>query len=171
MWLEFRVRHVEPAGVERSKFFVVIQTVAGHMWIGPDAGCAPVATRSASRISEETKPSPQILQRILIAIMSSMTDKAAIDHTGSNVLLSAVVPIYNEADNISPFFDRLNKILDALGETYEIICVDDGSTDESVDLLVAERSRNPSVKIVRLSRNFGKESAHPAAAFAPEPSR
>ena len=91
--------------------------------------------------------------------MSSMTDKAAIDHTGSNVLLSAVVPIYNEADNISPFFDRLNKVLDDLGETYEIICVDDGSTDESADRLVVERSRNPAIKILRLSRNFGKELA------------
>ncbi len=88
-----------------------------------------------------------------------MTDKAAFDSTGPDVFLSTVVPIYNEADNISPFFDRLNTILDALGETYEIICVDDGSTDESVDLLIAERSRNPAVKIVRLSRNFGKELA------------
>ena len=88
-----------------------------------------------------------------------MTDKAAFDRAGPDVFLSTVVPIYNEADNIRPFFDRLNKILDALGETYEIICVDDGSTDESVDLLIAERSRNPAVKIVRLSRNFGKELA------------
>lgn len=88
-----------------------------------------------------------------------MIDKTALDRAGPDVLLSTVVPIYNEADNISPFFDRLNEILDALGETYEIICVDDGSTDESADLLVAERSRNPAVKIVRLSRNFGKELA------------
>ncbi len=88
-----------------------------------------------------------------------MIDKTALDRAGPDVLLSTVVPIYNEADNISPFFDRLNKILDALGETCEIICVDDGSTDESVALLVAERSRNPAIKIVRLSRNFGKELA------------
>ncbi len=88
-----------------------------------------------------------------------MTDNAAFDRAGPDMLLSTIVPIYNEAGNISPFFDRLTKILDALGEPYEIICVDDGSSDESVALLVAERSRNPAIKIVRLSRNFGKELA------------
>ena len=92
----------------------------------------------------------------MTTIVSVMTDKIAFEHTRSDVFLSSVVPIYNEADNIGPFFDRLKKILDALGEPYEIICVDDGSTDESADLLVAERSRNPAVKIVRLSRNFGE---------------
>jgi glycosyltransferase involved in cell wall biosynthesis len=74
-------------------------------------------------------------------------------------VLSVVVPMYNEADNIGPFFERLEKVVDGLGEDYEIICVDDGSTDASVEQLITQRSRNPAIKIVELSRNFGKELA------------
>lgn len=78
---------------------------------------------------------------------------------GQDLALSIVVPIYNEADNIGPFFERLQKTLVDLGEAYEIVCVDDGSTDASAEQLIAQRNQNQAVKIVRLSRNFGKELA------------
>lgn len=86
-------------------------------------------------------------------------DKDASGHPGRDVVLSVVVPIYNETDNISSFFERLEKVLDALSQSYEIICVDDGSTDTSAERLIAERGRNAAIKIVQLSRNFGKELA------------
>ncbi len=73
--------------------------------------------------------------------------------------ISIVTPIYNEVDNIDPFFERLEKVLNDLGETYEIVCVDDGSSDASAERLIDHRRRNPAIKIVRLSRNFGKELA------------
>ena len=76
-----------------------------------------------------------------------------------DIALSIVVPIYNEADNISAFFERLWKTLEDLGEAYEIVCVDDGSTDASAEQLIEHRNQNPAIKIVRLSRNFGKELA------------
>ncbi len=88
-----------------------------------------------------------------------MADKAAAGASGHGVEISVVVPMYDEADNIDSFFERLEKVLDGLDESYEVVCVDDGSTDDSGELLIAHRRRNAAIKIVRLSRNFGKELA------------
>ena len=88
-----------------------------------------------------------------------MMDKAATGASGPDLVLSVVVPIYNEADNIGPFLQRLERALDGLDGSYEVVCVDDGSTDGSAERLIEERHRNPAIKLVRLSRNFGKELA------------
>lgn len=88
-----------------------------------------------------------------------MVENADYSTAGENLVLSVVVPIYNEMDNINLFFARLEKSLDDLSGRYEVICVDDGSSDASVERLIAERQRNPAIKIVSLSRNFGKELA------------
>lgn len=74
-------------------------------------------------------------------------------------LLSIVIPMLNEAENLKPLFDRLLPVVDRLGMETEIICVDDGSGDETVALLKAMRARTPSIKIISFSRNFGKEVA------------
>lgn len=73
--------------------------------------------------------------------------------------LSILVPIKNEATNLQAFFTRVVLVLDGLGLTYEIICIDDGSTDASLQSLIEHRRLNPSIKIVGLSRNFGKDAA------------
>ncbi len=73
--------------------------------------------------------------------------------------LSIVVPIFNEAANIEPFFARLDPVLDRLGMTAEIVCVDDGSSDNSWNQLAQRRERDPRLRLVRLSRNFGKDVA------------
>jgi glycosyltransferase involved in cell wall biosynthesis len=73
--------------------------------------------------------------------------------------VSIVVPIYNEADCIAPFLKELVAVLiDCAGE-YEIVCVDDGSTDGSARLLHQARASNKRIRIIHLSRNFGKEAA------------
>ena len=74
-------------------------------------------------------------------------------------VLSVVVPCYNESDNVDTLFERLESVLDALGETYEIVCVDDGSRDDTLARLAAHHERNPAIKVVGLARNFGKEIA------------
>ncbi len=86
-------------------------------------------------------------------------DKAATRLPAQDVVISVVVPMYNEADSIDAFFERLEQTLSGLGEAYEIVCVDDGSTDASAERVLARRHRNPAIKIVQLSRNFGKELA------------
>jgi glycosyltransferase involved in cell wall biosynthesis len=92
-----------------------------------------------------------------------MNRETAAKTNARNVLLSIVVPMYNEADNIEPFLARVEKVAESvvapLDEGYEIVCVDDGSRDSTVSKLLAERKRNPAIKIVSLSRNFGKDIA------------
>jgi len=73
--------------------------------------------------------------------------------------LSIVVPVYNEAAGLAAFWARLAPVLDALGLPAEVIFVDDGSTDATLAQLVSLRHADRRVKIVSLSRNFGKEVA------------
>ncbi|MEM6450254.1 MAG: glycosyltransferase family 2 protein [Cyanobacteria bacterium P01_D01_bin.105] len=75
------------------------------------------------------------------------------------VQISVVVPLYCEASNVDYLFKRLEGTLYRLGCTYEIVCVDDGSHDRTVQALQQHRLRNPRIKIVALARNFGKELA------------
>ena len=73
--------------------------------------------------------------------------------------LSIVVPCYNEAPNLDFLLDRLRSVLDPLQLTYEIICVNDGSQDETLGQLIQHHQRDDRIKVVNLSRNFGKEVA------------
>ena len=81
----------------------------------------------------------------------------------SNLILSVVVPMYNERESIDRFFERIVNVVDelvqALNGNYEIVCVDDGSTDGTLERLLFHHDRNPKIKILSLSRNFGKEIA------------
>ncbi|MFL6725096.1 MAG: glycosyltransferase family 2 protein [Sphingomicrobium sp.] len=76
-------------------------------------------------------------------------------------LLSVVVPVKNEEDCILPFVDRVGAILDAVAADsgWEILFVDDGSTDATLAAIVAANMRDPRVRALSLSRNFGKEAA------------
>jgi len=74
-------------------------------------------------------------------------------------LLSIVVPIYNESLNIDGFFARLVPVLESLGEPFEVICIDDGSKDDSVLRLKRRNEADPRLKLLVFSRNFGKEAA------------
>lgn len=76
-----------------------------------------------------------------------------------NVELSIIIPCYNEEPNINHLFERLISVLELLDMTYEIVCVNDGSTDNTLKLLVEYYQRNPLIKVVNFSRNFGKEIA------------
>ena len=85
------------------------------------------------------------------------TDLTPRDLTGRK--LSIVAPAYNEEEVLPLFFRRLEPLLESCVPDYEIICINDGSRDRTLAVLLAERRRNPRVKIVNLSRNFGKETA------------
>lgn len=73
--------------------------------------------------------------------------------------LSVVIPCKNEADNLEHLFERLRLTLDPLGIPYEIICVNDGSEDDTLEKLIAFHRQDPRIKVVNLSRGFGKEIA------------
>jgi glycosyltransferase involved in cell wall biosynthesis len=74
-------------------------------------------------------------------------------------VLSVVVPMHNEAANVQAFYDRVSAVLDGIGDPWEIVCVDDGSRDATLVALAGLHQRDPRVKVIGLSRNFGKEAA------------
>lgn len=74
-------------------------------------------------------------------------------------LVSVVMPMHNERDGLDPLFARLVPVLQGLGVPFEIVCVDDGSRDDTWERLKVARDRVPNLKIVTFSRNFGKEIA------------
>lgn len=75
------------------------------------------------------------------------------------ILLSVVVPAFNEEAVLHECHSRLSKVLDALGVSAEIVFVNDGSTDNTPEVLYRLREQDPRVAVVELSRNFGKEIA------------
>ena len=77
--------------------------------------------------------------------------------------ISILVPMHNEELNLSYLFERLESVLEGLKLTYEIICVNDGSKDNTLPHLLDHRDRNNRIKVINLSRNFGKEIALTAA--------
>jgi len=79
--------------------------------------------------------------------------------TKSSETLSIVIPVFNEEENISPLCDRLIPVLKRMGRPYEVIFVDDGSTDGSLEILLDMTKKNPGVKVISLSRNFGQTAA------------
>jgi glycosyltransferase involved in cell wall biosynthesis len=79
--------------------------------------------------------------------------------------LSIVIPVFNEAPNLVELHRELTGTLVTSGRSYEILFVDDGSTDESFGILAAIQGRDPRVRVVRFRRNFGQTSAF-SAGFA-----
>jgi glycosyltransferase involved in cell wall biosynthesis len=76
-----------------------------------------------------------------------------------SVEFSVIIPLYCEESSVDYLFDRLEAVLTELKVTHEFICVDDGSKDNTLQCLVKHHHRNPNIKVVALSRNFGKEIA------------
>ncbi|WP_372965358.1 glycosyltransferase family 2 protein [Marinobacter sp.] len=74
-------------------------------------------------------------------------------------LLSLVVPVFNERPMLPLFFERVFAVLAALDLRWEIVLVDDGSDDGSAQYIRSVIDRSPGVRLVKLSRNFGKEAA------------
>jgi glycosyltransferase involved in cell wall biosynthesis len=73
--------------------------------------------------------------------------------------LSAVVPAYNEVESLPPLFTELRAALDATGRTWELVMVDDGSTDGTRELMQAEEARDPRVRALLLEKNAGQSAA------------
>ena len=75
-------------------------------------------------------------------------------------LLSVVVPCYNEQESLQLFYDAAVKVFDTLDMDYEIILVNDGSRDRTLDVMLDLYHAHPGIiKVVNFSRNFGKEGA------------
>jgi glycosyltransferase involved in cell wall biosynthesis len=72
---------------------------------------------------------------------------------------SVVAPVFNEVETIPRFYERTVKVMEALGERFELVLVNDGSSDGSYEVLQGLHQRDPRVRIVDFSRNFGHQIA------------
>lgn len=98
-----------------------------------------------------------------LAVPATLTGPARRSPRAQRQRLSVVIPCYNEAANVERLFERLIPALDRVaaeaGMEWEVVCVNDGSRDDTLDRLLDVHDREPRVKLVDLSRNFGKELA------------
>ena len=89
---------------------------------------------------------------------------AALGHTARPAMdkrpdLSVVIPAYNEVDNLAPLFAEMRAALEATGRSWELVMVDDGSTDGTAQAMQAEEARDARVKALLLEKNAGQSAA------------
>lgn len=73
--------------------------------------------------------------------------------------ISVVIPIYNEEENLETLHRRLRETMDRLGKSYEIVLVDDGSSDRSVEIIHRLIAGDPHLKLIEFNRNYGQHAA------------
>jgi glycosyltransferase involved in cell wall biosynthesis len=76
--------------------------------------------------------------------------------------ISVVIPLYNEEENVRELHDRLKAVLDTMGADYEVLFIDDGSTDSTLQLLQDIQKEDSQVVVLSLRRNFGQTAAFAA---------
>ncbi len=88
--------------------------------------------------------------------METREDPAALRHA---VEITALIPVYNEAENLRPLLEKLTGDLKALGKSYEILVMDDGSTDATAEQLHELHRVIPNLRAIVFRRNYGKSAA------------
>lgn len=73
--------------------------------------------------------------------------------------LSIVVPVYNEEENVRPLFEKIREVCEAIGSTYEVLFVDDGSVDNTFEVLSEMRNQEPCLAVIRFQENAGQTAA------------
>ena len=76
----------------------------------------------------------------------------------ANIQVAVVIPVYNEVENLPALMQRLMPVMQSLGKSFEIIFIDDGSHDQSLQIL-KEFTKNSQVKVVELTKNYGQHAA------------
>ena len=79
--------------------------------------------------------------------------------SAADPVISIVIPVFNEEGNLATLYREVTEVLESYGRPYEILFVDDGSTDASFAILASLHSGDPRVQVIRLRRNFGQTAA------------
>jgi glycosyltransferase involved in cell wall biosynthesis len=95
----------------------------------------------------------------MATVPRSVPSPSAATQQARAVELSIVIPLFNEEESVPHLYAQLVAALDAIGRTYELILVDDGSTDGTFGKLAAIAERDPHLRLLRLRRNFGQTAA------------
>ena len=74
-------------------------------------------------------------------------------------MISVVIPLHNEKDSLNPLHEELIDVLNSLNREYEIIFIDDGSTDNSISVLMELQSRDSNTRCIQFKRNYGQTAA------------
>src|SRR4051794_28390918 len=106
-------------------------------------------------------------QDTVSSVVAQFEPRHAPQDRGVRKLLSIVIPCYNESANIEPLFARLFPALNTLPMDWEVVCVNDGSRDDTHERLVAVHPREPRGRVIDLSRKFRKEAALSAGPLSP----
>lgn len=77
----------------------------------------------------------------------------------SNPVLSIIAPCYNEQDNIPKLYERIIQVMETIGETWELILINDGSRDRTLEVMMDTHQQDPRVKVINFARNFGHQTA------------
>ncbi len=91
-----------------------------------------------------------------------MSDLAVLDRgirQDKNPIISVVIPLHNEATTLDELYDRVRTVMEDLGRSWELVLVNDGSTDETPRILDSLYKRDPRVTVVHLRRNYGQTPA------------
>src|SRR2546428_6398148 len=88
-----------------------------------------------------------------------MSNEMAIMETTEPIRYSIVVPLYNEEANVRVLHSRIAQVMEGVGDSYQIIFVDDGSRDSTSALVSEICDEDPSVVLIRLRKNFGQTAA------------
>lgn len=79
--------------------------------------------------------------------------------TADHPEVSLIVPCHNEAENLSALYGRVLAVMEQTGKPWEMVCINDGSKDDTLEQLLALNQKDPRIVVIDLSRNFGKEAA------------
>jgi glycosyltransferase involved in cell wall biosynthesis len=89
-----------------------------------------------------------------------MSENLAEEHILKDIPnISIVVPVYNEQESILPLYGKIRDACEALGKPYEVVFVDDGSQDQTLDILEGIHRQDARVKVIRFRKNFGQTAA------------
>ena len=74
-------------------------------------------------------------------------------------MLSIVVPVYNEEDNVRPLLEKIRAVCETIGDAYEVLFVDDGSRDATFNVLSELCKQEPQLVVIRFEKNAGQTAA------------
>ena len=77
----------------------------------------------------------------------------------SQPVFSIIAPCYNEEENVPRLYERVKSVMEDMGESWELVLINDGSRDETLRVMLEKRDADPRVKIINFARNFGHQTA------------